>query len=231
MTYPNHVGIILDGNRRYAKKHNKPTFYGHKKGAEALKKTLQACKEFGIKELSVFAFSSENFKRSKEEVDYLMRLIESGLREIIGTLEDTKDKLKVRVIGQKNLLPDSLRKYTDSVEERTKNNSDYIFNICLAYGGRSEIVDACKTIFEKVNSGKMKTEDISEETLSECMYMRDQPDLLIRTSEQRLSGFLTWQSVYSEIIFLPDVLWPEFDKTTFKHCLEEYANRKRRFGA
>lgn len=230
MVVPKHIGFILDGNRRYARNHGKPTLWGHKQGAEAVKKTLKACLEFGVNEVTVYAFSTENFKRDQEEVSYLMDLIGEMALSVVKEREFKENEVRFCMIGRKDLLSEKMANALTEAEEETKNYSKLKFNVCIAYGGRSEIVDACKKIAEKVSDGSLDIADIDESVLSENMYLSSEPDLVIRTSEQRLSGFLTWQSVYSEILFLPDNYWPEFDRDMLKKCLDEFANRKRKYG-
>jgi len=219
----NHLGIIIDGNRRWAKKRGLPTFEGHKKGIDKVKKAIEWANKRGIKNLTFFVFSTENWKRSKKEVDYLMKLAE----EMIKDYEDTakKEKIRIRVIGQKEKLPKSLQKEIEKVENSTKNNKRMTVNFALSYGGRNEIVEVVKKIIEK----KIPLEKINEKTISQNLWTTDL-DLLIRTGkEKRLSNFLLWQSAYSELYF-SSKYWPDFTEKDLEKALNDYYSRQRRFG-
>jgi len=219
----NHLGIIIDGNRRWAKKRGLPTFEGHKKGIDKVKKAIEWANKRGIKNLTFFVFSTENWKRSKKEVDYLMKLAE----EMIKDYEDTakKEKIRIRVIGQKEKLPKSLQKEIEKVENSTKNNKKMTVNFALSYGGRNEIVEVVKKIIEK----KIPLEKINEKTISQNLWTTDL-DLLIRTGkEKRLSNFLLWQSAYSELYF-SSKYWPDFTEKDLEKALNNYYSRQRRFG-
>ncbi len=229
MTTPilQHLAIIMDGNRRWAKERGKLPMQGHQAGYELLKPLGDWCLARGIKVLTVFAFSTENWKRTEEEVGYLMDFLERALTEELHTFKDKGVKLKI--IGRREGLRPSVVRAIQSAEEATKDNEKAIFVICINYGGRPEIVDACKAV---VKDG-LKPEDITEEALTARMYWPEMPapDLLIRTSgEERTSGFLTWESAYSELYWC-DKHWPDFDEQELDKALEEYATRKRRFGA
>src|SRR3989338_4964903 len=202
---PRHIGIILDGNRRFAQRLMLKPWKGHEWGAKKLEHLFEWCKEYGVKELTLYAFSVENFDRSKKKVRFNM-------------------------IGRIWMFPKDLQERMHKLMELTKNYTDYIVNFAMAYGGRAEVIDATKKIAEQVKKNKIKVEDINEQVFSENLYMQDEPDLIIRTSESRLSGFLPWQSTYSEIIFLPDTLWPEFEKKDFIACINEFQKRQRRYG-
>ncbi len=223
-----HVGIILDGNRRFAKRLMLKPFMGHDWGAKKVKALLEWCKEEGIKEVTLFAFSLENFDRPKREFDYLVRLFEDEFKKTLSDPLLYKDRIKIRFIGRTWLFPQSIYKLMLELMEKTKDHDQYTVNFAMAYDGRAEIVDAAKRLFEKIKNGE--AQEINEDEFSKCLYNRSYPDLIIRTSESRLSGFLLWQSSYSEIIFLPDKLWPEFTKDDFISCIEEYKKRQRRFG-
>ncbi|MDD5638475.1 MAG: polyprenyl diphosphate synthase [Candidatus Pacebacteria bacterium] len=219
----NHLGIIIDGNRRWAKKRGLPTFEGHKKGIDKVKKAIEWANKRGIKNLTFFVFSTENWKRSKKEVDYLMKLAE----EMIKDYEDTakKEKIRIRVIGQKERLPKSLQKEIEKVENSTKNNKKMTVNFALSYGGRNEIIEVIKKIIEK----KIPLEKINEKTISQNLWTTDL-DLLIRTGkEKRLSNFLLWQSAYSELYF-SSKYWPDFTEKDLEKALNDYYSRQRRFG-
>ena len=226
-----HIAIIMDGNRRWAKKNNMPVKLGHKQGAETLKKIVRYANRIGIKYMTVYAFSTENWKRSKEEVDALMSLLENYLDQFSREADD--ENIVIRVLGDEEALSESLRNKINEVVSATKDNTGIIFNIALNYGGRNEIVNATKNICKDVKNGLIKPEDITEEMFSSYLYTKDDPDpdLLIRTSgEIRLSGFLPWQSVYSEFYFT-DVLWPDFTEKNLDEAIAEYNKRNRKFGA
>lgn len=229
LNLPIHVGIIMDGNGRWAKKRGLARSLGHSAGAKNLKKLLRHIYKRGIKYVSVYAFSTENFKRSKEEVDYLMKLFIKMFKT--NAKEFIKDKIKVVFSGSRNNLSEELNNAMDDLEEKTKDFENGIFNVCLNYGGRSEIIDATKKIAKMVKDGKLAIEDIDEEVLDNNMYNR-LPDLdfVIRTSgEMRTSNFMPWQSTYAEYYF-PDTLFPDFDEKQFDIAIEEYQKRSRRFG-
>ena len=226
---PKHIGIILDGNRRYAEKMGINPLEGHEVGYEKVKKTMDWCKELAVKELTVYTFSTENFARPKKEVSFLMKLFEKAFKE----LRDDKKKLKelrIRFIGRISMFSRTVQKIMNELMDITINNGPYTINFAMGYGGRSEIVDATKKIIQQVKDGKLDINDINEENFKKNLYLQSYPDLIIRTSESRLSGFLMYQSAYSEIIFLPDKLWPEFEKDDLIKCIEEFSRRNRRFG-
>lgn len=226
---PNHVGIIMDGNGRWAKKRGLKRSFGHKAGADNLEKLLNHIYNLGIKCVSVYAFSTENFKRSEEEVNYLMDLFVKYFTKKKKIF--VKEELKVVFSGSKNNLREDVLNGMNDLEETTKNFERGVFNICLNYGGRLEIVDAIKKISQEVKEGSLKLEDINEELVSHYMY-QDLPsiDFVIRTSgEQRISNFMLWQSSYAEYYF-PEVLFPDFDSKEFDKAILEYNKRDRRFG-
>ncbi len=228
-TIPTHVAIIMDGNRRWARRRGLPTQLGHTQGVKALENVAVACQEKGVKYLTVFAFSTENWKRSKEEVDYLMDLLAKNISDFDKRFNNRN--VRIKLVGDKNGLPDKLVKGIDEIEERTRNNDGLTINIAINYGGRAEIVNAVEKIVEDVKEGKIDGK-INENVLSKYMYTKDEPDpdLLIRTAgEIRTSGFLTWQTVYSELYFT-DVLWPDFDEKELDKAIDEYNRRKRNFG-
>ncbi|MBI4149835.1 di-trans,poly-cis-decaprenylcistransferase [Candidatus Woesearchaeota archaeon] len=230
MNIPQHIGIILDGNRRWAKAQGLPAFKGHQEGAENCKRLLGWCKELGIKGLSLYCFSMENFKRSKAEVAFLMKLFERFFDIIIKSKEIKQDKVHVKVLGRKHLFPKSLQKKIAKAEEATRNYAGYQLNLCMAYGGRQEIVDAVKRIGEAVQLGDLDHNEIDEKTIAERLYTSSEPELIIRTSgEQRTSNFLIWQAVYSEWVFYTKP-WPAFTKEDLIACIKEYNARERRFG-
>jgi len=223
MKIPNHLGIILDGNRRWAEERGLPYFEGHKKGLETLKKVINYCKEKGIKILTLFVFSTENWKRKQQEVNYLMRLAKRAISNHFQHLH--KNNIKVRVIGQKEKLPKSLQKEITRIEEQTKDNKEMTVNFAISYGGRAEIVTAVKKIIEK----KIPPQRITEKTLGENLWTSD-VDLIIRTGkEQRISNFLIWQAAYSELYFYKKY-WPDFTEKDLDLALLDYGRRQRRFG-
>jgi len=226
---PRHVGIIMDGNGRWAKKRGLSRSLGHKAGASNLEKLLRYIFKLGIPVVSVYAFSTENFKRDVEEVDYLMNLFVKYFTKKKKVF--IKSKIRLLFSGSKNNLRDDVITAMSDLEESTKEFKDYTFNICLNYGGRLEIVDTVKKISKEVNDGKIDIENINEELVSKYMY-QDLPDLdlVIRTSgEQRVSNFMLWQSSYAEYYF-PNVLFPDFDAKEFNKAIEEFNKRNRRFG-
>lgn len=227
---PNHVGIILDGNGRWAKMRGKPRTYGHTKGFINLKKLAKHVFDRGVNVLSVYAFSTENFKRSKEEVDFLMNLFVDKFHELEKI--NNKNNIKIVFSGIKDKpLPDDVLKVIKDIEEKTKNNKPFIFNICVNYGGNYEIVDATKKIAKEVLDNKLNINDINVDMFSKYLYNDLPPvDFLIRTSgEQRVSNFMLYQIAYSEFYF-PDTYFPEFDEKEFDKALLVYNKRDRRFG-
>ncbi len=223
---PEHLGIIVDGNRRFAKRLNQDPKKGHEYGAKKLGDVLKWCKELGIKKLTLFIFSLENFHRPKEEFDYLMNIF----RKEFDKLKDDKRlqdlNIKVRVIGRIELFPKDIQEKIKEVMEKTKDNDKYELNFAFGYSGRAEIVDATKKIIQ----GKLRPEDIDEKSFAEYLYLNDDVDLIIRTSgEKRTSGFLLWQGSYAEYVFV-NKLWPEFEKEDFVKAIKDYSGRERRFG-
>ncbi len=228
---PKHIAIIMDGNRRWAKNRMLPVKLGHKQGAETLKKIVRHANKIGLGYITVYAFSTENWKRSEEEVNALMSLLENYLEDF--SKEADTENIVIRVLGDLTALSESLQEKIRETLERTKNNTGTIFNIALNYGGRNEIVNAVQEISKEIIDGKLKPENINENVISEHLYTKNDPDpdLLIRTSgELRLSGFLPWQSVYSEFIFL-EKLWPDFTSEDLDMAIEEFKKRNRKFGA
>ena len=229
---PKHVGIIMDGNRRFARELDMKPTQGHREGKDKLEEVIEWCREIGIKILTVYAFSTENFKRSREEVLELMRLFIENLKKAADDERVHKDKIRIKVIGQREVLPEELREAIEYAEERTKNYDEFFFNIAIAYGGREEIIKAIKEIAQEVKDGKLEVEDITEETVRKHLYTGDlpDPDLILRTSgEERISNFLLWQSAYSEFYFA-DIYWPTFRKIDFLRAIRSYQMRQRRFG-
>ena len=228
---PKHIAIIMDGNRRWAKsKGLKPTL-GHKEGAKTLEKIVRYANKIGIKHITVYAFSTENWKRTEEEVNALMLLLQNYIDDY-SKKADTEN-IRIKFLGDTNALPERMHKSLANCIERTKNNTGITFNIALNYGGRLELIRAIKEISKKVKQDELKIEDINEEIVSNELYTAGQPDpdLVIRTSgELRLSNFLPWQVVYSELLFV-DKNWPDFNEEDLDNAIIEYQKRTRNFGA
>lgn len=226
---PNHVAIIMDGNGRWAQKRGLKRTKGHQKGAEVLKKISEYVYDKKIKVLSVFAFSTENWKRDKEEVDYLMDLFLKAFKDNFDAVK--KKGVKVVFSGLKDKLSDRVVKAMEKMSEETKNNNNGVFNICLNYGGQDEIVNASKKISEDVLNGNLSIDDINKDSFGKYLFNDLPPiDLLIRTSgEYRISNFMLWQMAYAELYFT-DVLWPDFDEKQMDKAIEVFNNRDRRFG-
>lgn len=228
---PNHIAIIMDGNRRWAKAKGLPVGLGHKEGAKTLEKIVRYANKIGIKHITVYAFSTENWKRAEDEVSTLMNLMQSYLDDYSKRADS--ENIKVKILGNRQGLSEKMKKQIDKCMERTKNNTGITFNIALNYGGRAELIQAVKNIVHEVNQNNINIEDITEQTISDNLYTTGQPDpdLLIRTSgELRLSGFLPWQSVYTELLFI-DKNWPDFNEEDLDKAIEEYQKRNRKFGA
>jgi len=227
---PKHVGIIVDGNRRFAKRLMLKPWKGHEWGTQKIEKLFDWCKEYNVKELTLYTLSIDNFNRPKEEFNYLMKLFKETFYKWKDNKAIHENKIKVRFIGRTWMFADDIQKLMKEFEDMTKDYNNYIVNFAMAYGGRAEIIDAVKKLGQDVKDGKLKVEDIDENTLSSGLYLNSEPDLIIRTGgEKRLSSFLLWQGHYAELVFL-DKFWPEFEKEDFVGCLEEYSNRQRRFG-
>ncbi len=228
---PRHVGIILDGNRRFAKRLMLKPWKGHEWGAKKIEQVINWCQEKDIKELTLYAFSVENFNRPKEEFDELMRIFKEECDRLLSDERlHSEKRLRVRFIGRIWMFPSDLQERINALQEKTKDNGPYILNMAMAYGGRAEVIDATKKIATLVKEGKMSVDQINEETFSKGLYIESEPDLIIRTSgEHRTSGFLLWQGSYAELHFCPK-FWPEFEKEDLEVALNDYANRERRFG-
>ncbi len=228
---PKHIAIIMDGNRRWARKQGKSASYGHKEGAKTLEKIVRYANKIGLSYITVYAFSTENWKRAEEEVKALMMLLQNYLDDY-SKRADTEN-IRVKILGDITALSTSMQKSILKCMERTKNNTGVTFNIALNYGGRDEIVKAVKNIAKEVKSGNVNIEDINEKMISDNLYTKGMPDpdLLIRTSgELRLSNFLPWQVVYSEFLFI-DKNWPDFSEEDLDNAIIEYQKRTRKFGA
>jgi len=225
-----HLGIIMDGNRRFSRRLMMKPWQGHEWGAKKVTKVLEWCREYEIRELTLYTFSIQNFNRPKEEFDYLMKLFKENFERLRTDKSLKKYGIRINVIGRTWMFPKEVQEKIKAVMEYTKDNDQYILNFAMAYGGREEVVDAAKKVAEQVMSGKLDIDQINEETFSRNLYFADQPDLIIRTGgERRTSNFLAFQSAYSEWLFL-EKMWPEFDKKDFVAAVEDYAERKRRFG-
>ncbi len=228
---PRHIAIIMDGNRRWAKAQGKPASFGHKAGAKTLEKIVRYANKIGLEYITVYAFSTENWKRTEEEVKALMTLLQSYLDDY-SKRADTEN-IRVKILGDISALAPGMQKSIYNCMERTKDNTGVTFNIALNYGGRDELLKAVKNIAQEVKEGKIDIQDISEEMVSNNLYTKSQPDpdLLIRTSgELRLSNFLPWQLVYSEFLFI-DKNWPDFTEEDLDNAIVEYEKRTRKFGA
>lgn len=227
---PDHIGIIMDGNGRWARKRGLPRSVGHKAGANNFRKITKYCSKIGMKYLTVYAFSTENWSRPEEEINYLMRLFEQYLKEALSDFE--QENIKVLFLGDKTVFSDNLQKLIDEVEKSSQKNTGMVLNIAMNYGGRQEITEAIKKIAVELESNKLKIENVNEKLVSEYLYTAGQPDpdLIIRPSgELRLSNFLLWQGAYSELVFF-NVLWPDFSERDLNRALNQYASRNRRFG-
>lgn len=227
---PKHIAIIMDGNGRWAAQNKLPRIEGHRRGAEAVKRVLRAAQENGVKNLTLYAFSVENWNRPKDEVLALMDLLERFLSEQIPEL--IKRKIRLRVIGRYCELPERIQTLLHEAEETTQDYDEYTLGLALNYGSRTEVVDAVRAITQAATVGLVDINDLDYNSFRQYLYTRDMPDpdLVIRTSgECRLSNFLLLQSAYAEI-YLSKVLWPDFDETEFKAAIAEYSSRERRYG-
>ncbi|MEM1584070.1 MAG: polyprenyl diphosphate synthase [Nitrososphaerota archaeon] len=232
---PSHVAIILDGNRRWALEKGYNAWIGHRFGAEKVDELLDWCLELGIKIITLYVFSTENFKRPRREVKELFQLLKEKGLQYLRDERIHKHHVRIKVIGRKDLIPQDVREVLEKIEEATQNYSNFFVNIAIAYGGRAEIVDATRSIVSKVLRGELNIEDIDEKIIEKHLYTADlpknDPDLIIRTSgEERISNFLLWQCAYSELVFL-DVYWPEFRKIDLMRAIRIYQKRQRRLGA
>lgn len=228
---PKHIAIIMDGNRRWARAKGKPVSFGHKEGAKTIEKIVRYANKIGLEYITVYAFSTENWKRAEEEVKALMTLLQNYLDDYSKRADS--ENIRVKILGDLTAFSGGMRKSINNCMERTKNNTGVTFNIALNYGGRDEIVKATKRIAEEVKDGKIKVDEINEELISNYLYTEEMPDpdLVIRTSgEIRLSGFLPWQSVYSELLFISKN-WPDFSEEDLDNAILEYQKRTRKFGA
>lgn len=229
---PRHIAVILDGNRRFARGLGISASKGHELGYENVELLMRWCWELGVRELTLFAFSTENFDRTKAEIDHLMELLRKGCLSLSTSAEIHENQVSVKAIGRLKELPGNLQDAIRVVEKKTRDYNRFHLNLAIAYGGRAEILDAVKNIYRKIESRKLKIEEIDETTISDNLYKVDmtEPDMIIRTSgEQRLSGFLLWQSAYSELYFT-EANFPAFRKIDFLRAIRNFQNRHRRFG-
>ena len=226
----NHIAIIMDGNGRWAKKRGMPRSYGHKKGAENVVNITRSMKDSGVKYLTLYAFSTENWQRSEDEVQALMELLNNYLDNEFQ--EIMENDVKIVFIGERYMLSKTLQQKIQFVEDKSKNNKSLTLCIALSYGSRQEILATVKKISKLVKNGDLSEDDISQETISSLLYTKDipDPDILIRTSgEQRISNYLLWQIAYTELFFT-DTLWPDFSKNELDEIIKKYSNRERRYG-
>jgi tritrans,polycis-undecaprenyl-diphosphate synthase [geranylgeranyl-diphosphate specific] len=232
---PEHIAVILDGNRRWAEERSLPTWLGHKEGADKIEDLIEWCFDYlNVKSVTLYSFSTENFLRESSEVEGIMKLAEEKLTKILTDARIHKNKVHVRIIGRQELLPKSIQELSRRVEDATSDYDEHFLNIALAYGGRAEIVDAARKLAHEVERGKLKPDAIEEELFEKYLYTahlpKQDPDMIIRTSgEERLSGFLLWQSAYSELFFL-DIYWPDFRRIDLLRAVRTFQKRKRRFG-
>ncbi len=227
---PKHIAIIMDGNGRWAKQRGLPRQLGHERGVEALRRTVEACRNLDLEHLTVFSFSSENWKRPAEEVSSLFALLRLYVRQDLNKL--AKDGVRVRVLGSRHGLPDDILSLIEMAEEKTSHNTRFQLNIAFNYGARDEIVEAAKALARDVEAGRISAADIDSDAFASRLWFSGvpDPDLLIRTSgEFRLSNFLLWQIAYSEMMFV-DCLWPDFSETELIDAINAYKSRERRFG-
>lgn len=231
---PNHLALILDGNRRWAKKHLTITKAGHLRGADAVENLLDWCEEFDIKIITLYVLSAENLDRDDVELGHLYKLIQIRLEKLYNDPRIHKNKMRVKGIGRTELLPETIQEILKQLDNITKDYDNHFLNIALAYGGQYELVDAVKKIAEKIKEGSLEIKDINKKEIESNLYTshlpQSSPDMILRTSgEKRLSGFLMWQSAYSELIFI-DIFWPEFRKIDLMRAIRTFQARKRRLG-
>lgn len=231
ITLPQHIGIIMDGNGRWAKKRGLPRSAGHTAGAQNFRTIARYCSDIGIKYLTVYAFSTENWKRPQDEVGALMKLFKSYLQEALTDFKD--DSIIVKFIGDTSAFNSDLQQLIKETEESSANRNGMVLNLAMNYGGRDEIIRAVKNISSEIVNGSLSIDNIDSTVISNHMYTAGQPDpdLVIRPSgEYRISNFLLWQSAYTEYVILDDILWPDFTKEMLNEAIIEYAKRNRRFG-
>lgn len=219
-----HIGIIMDGNRRFAKKLGKMSWIGHEYGAKKMLDTMKWARQLGIKQLTFYAFSTENFKRSKDEFDKMMEIFARIALELLQKVHNAKERACIRFVGLLNLFPQKIQKLMNKVMDATRNFTDFVVNIAVGYGARSELIKAFKTLARKIKAGQLDIEMVDEDMISNELFIADEPQIIIRTGgTKRLSNFLLWQASYSELYFL-DKLWPEFSKKDLISCVDDYSN-------
>jgi len=231
---PGHIGIILDGNRRWAVNQGLSLEFGHARGANVAEELLDWCHELGVKTVTLYVLSTENLSRRTVEVNEILSLLEVRLGKLLQDERITRYKVRVKAIGQLDLLPKSIRDLLSAIEEKTKDYGDHYLNIAVAYGGRAEITDMVRAVAVEVRNGRLEPEQITEETISNRLYTsflpNQEPDLIVRTSgEERMSGFMLWQGAYSELVFV-DVFWPDFRYIDLLRAIRTYQRRTRRMG-
>ena len=231
---PNHIAIILDGNRRWAKRNLSLSKEGHFKGADAVENLLDWCEEFDIKIITLYVLSAENLSKRDLELEDLFELIRTRLEKLFNDPRIHKNQMRVKAMGRMELLPDSIKNVLKRLDDATKNYEKHFLNIAIAYGGHDELIDAVKKIGGKIKDGTLKIDDINKKEIESNLYTshlpQSSPDMILRTSgEKRLSGFLLWQSAYSELVFM-DVFWPGFRKIDLMRAIRTFQKRKRRIG-
>ncbi len=229
---PRHIAIIMDGNRRFAEKIGLSRAEGHERGKDKVNDVLDWSMDVGVEVVTVFALSNENFSRSDEEVDELMDLFEAAFMEAGDDKKVHKNRIRIKAIGNLEMLPDRVKNAIRYAEDRTRDYSNYYYNVAVSYGGRQEIIQAIRKIALAIRDGELKEEDVNEDLVSSFLYTAElpDPDLILRTSgEERISNFLLWQLAYSELYF-SDVYWPEFRKIDFLRAIRSYQKRKRKYG-
>ncbi len=231
---PNHMALILDGNRRWARRHLTMTSDGHGRGADAVENLLDWCEELDIKIVTLYALSAENLSRNDQELQDLFELIRARLEKLLADPRIHRSRMRVKAIGRIGMLPDTIRDVLHRLDEATKGYDSRFLNIALAYGGQYEMVDAVKKIGEKIREGRLKVDEIDRGVIESNLYTshlpQPSPDMILRTSgEKRLSGFLMWQSAYSELVFM-DIFWPEFRKIDLMRAIRTFQKRRRRLG-
>ncbi len=227
---PKHIGIILDGNRRFAKRLMQEPWKGHEWGAKKVEHLFSWCKELGVKEMTLYAFSMQNFNRPKLEFDYLMKVFLEFFEKAKSNKSIHENKVRIRFIGRIHLFPQAVHAKMLELMEATKDYDSYFVNFAMAYGGREELVDAIKKIGRKIEAGEITDKEITEELVSKNLYIENEPEIIIRTGgDHRTSNFLIWQSWYSEWFFLQKT-WPEFEKEDLVECIDSFMRRERRFG-
>ena len=228
---PEHLGIIMDGNGRWAKKRGLPRQAGHVTGAQVFRKITKYCEKCGVRYLTVYAFSTENWRRPKDEVDAIMNLLRQYLKESLADFQ--QENIRTRFIGDREPLSADIRNLMEEAEKTTADKDGMTLNIALNYGGQQEITAAARKLAKQVADGNLTPESIDEKLLEQSLYTEEQPpvDLILRPGgEYRLSNFLIWQSAYAEFVFMDDILWPDFKETDLDYAFEEFARRDRRFG-